>query len=568
MQFPIFQRLGSMKEGCGGGLFGLMFSKNLIIMGFDHESPDKLDFKKMQDNFPTEIDLCGIFKFGDCSDAEAHMEEILTNVDITDNPILLVCNKDNSEFEVKASQWKNGKLETIEYAICSEEQLYRQFVMIRLLGYTELAIEVNESDVKSSFLQLRQKLAYGNVIFQLQNQKVFFDSTNIIGMKNDSTISDLIEMTKKKDDDKKKKETIPIDFKIINIDCLMKKSVDNEKTQTALNFTLEKNKVCIPITIDAIAALHITTNTLALYDILVESLCRTLRLIEDNIHEQLQQSDELSIPESFHFKPDNFGHFYTCVYQQSTPDDDEFLTSRRRELHRQFSLPLVKPQFRRANNYQFDVANSSLLINPHIGLKSTVVDGKQSLVQGRYTYHHYMQDKINDDGWGCAYRSLQTLCSWFRFQGYSDHSVPTHEDIQKYLVKIGDKPKNFINSRQWIGSTEVSICLNGFMNVDSRIMHVSSGGDLASKGSELAYHFETEGTPIMIGGGVLAHTILGVDFNSNTGELKFLILDPHFTGNDELPVVQSKGWCGWKGVNFWDKKAYYNLCMPQRPKIF
>ena len=179
-----------------------------------------------------------------------------------------------------------------------------------------------------------------------------------------------------------------------------------------------------------------------------------------------------------------------------------------------------------------------------------------------------MQDNFDDNGWGCAYRSLQTLCSWFNYQGYSDTPIPTHVDIQKHLVRIGDKPKDFIGSKKWIGSTEVSMCLNEFVKVDSRIMHVSSGSELAYKGSELAYHFEMQGTPIMIGGGVLAHTILGVDFDSNTGELKFLILDPHYTGEDDLGTVQAKGWCGWKGIDFWDKKSYYNLCMPQKPYMF
>lgn len=75
-----------------------------------------------------------------------------------------------------------------------------------------------------------------------------------------------------------------------------------------------------------------------------------------------------------------------------------------------------------------------------------------------------MQDNFDDSGWGCAYRSLQTLCSWFRLQGYTEHPVPSHEAIQKYLVKIGDKPASFVNSRQWIGSTEVSMCLNGKIN--------------------------------------------------------------------------------------------------------
>lgn len=480
-----------------------MYSKNLIIMGFDHESPDKLDFKKMQDNFPTELDLCGIFKFGECSDTEAHMEEILTNVDITDNPILLQCEKSDDAMNVIASQWKNGKLEKIDYEIYSEEQIYRQFAIVRLLGYSEVTIDGSETSIRNQFQSLRMKLAYGNVLFQLQQHKIFFDTTNIIGMSEDSKIADLVELTKKRGGDENerksnKREAVPTDFHVINIDCLMKRSVDADKVQSALNFTLEKNKIVVPITIDAVAVLHSTTNTLALYDILVESLCRTLRLIEENMLEQLQLDDDFSIPESFHYKPAKFGHFYTCIYPNAIPDSDDFLTSKRRELHQQFSLPLNKPIFRRANNYQFELTRSGLLVNPHVGLKSTVADGKQSLVAGNYTYHHYMQDKFNDDGWGCAYRSLQTLCSWFRFQGYSSAAVPSHEDIQRYLVKIGDKPKNFVNSRQWIGSTEVSMCLNGFMDVDSRIMHVSSGAELASKGSELAYHFETEGTPVMV----------------------------------------------------------------------
>lgn len=54
----------------------------------------------------------------------------------------------------------------------------------------------------------------------------------------------------------------------------------------------------------------------------------------------------------------------------------------------------------------------------------------------------------------------------------------------------------------------------------------------------------------MIGGGVLAHTILGVAWNEITGQIKFLILDPHYTGAEDLQVILEKGWCGWKGPDF------------------
>ena len=44
---------------------------------------------------------------------------------------------------------------------------------------------------------------------------------------------------------------------------------------------------------------------------------------------------------------------------------------------------------------------------------------------------------MDDAGWGCAYRSLQTIHSWFRFQHYTRTPVPSLNDIQQTLVDIG-----------------------------------------------------------------------------------------------------------------------------------
>jgi hypothetical protein len=54
------------------------------------------------------------------------------------------------------------------------------------------------------------------------------------------------------------------------------------------------------------------------------------------------------------------------------------------------------------------------------------IGGQVYLVDGAYEYYHYMQDKFNDAGWGCAYRSLQTIVSWFRLQKYTSKPVPGH----------------------------------------------------------------------------------------------------------------------------------------------
>lgn len=90
---------------------------------------------------------------------------------------------------------------------------------------------------------------------------------------------------------------------------------------------------------------------------------------------------------------------------------------------------------------------------------------------------------------------------------------------------------------------------------------------MASRARELASHFDTIGSPVMIGGNNLAHTILGIDFNEQSGQVKFLILDPHYSGGEDIDVILSKGWCGWKDTSFWNQNVTYNMCLPQAPAI-
>ena len=59
------------------------------------------------------------------------------------------------------------------------------------------------------------------------------------------------------------------------------------------------------------------------------------------------------------------------------------------------------------------------------------------------------------------------------------------------------------------------MCITYFTDdlIDCKILNVSSGSELVSKSNELRSHFLSHGTPIMIGGDVYAHTILGVDIS-------------------------------------------------------
>ena len=207
------------------------------------------------------------------------------------------------------------------------------------------------------------------------------------------------------------------------------------------------------------------------------------------------------------------------------------------------------------------------LKSPHLSLEpsKTSSNSLKAFVKGDYNYYHYNQDNINDAGWGCAYRSLQTLFSWFILNTSKGKGkkVPKIPEIQEILVKIGDKDKSIINSNQWIGAVEVNLVLNELLGIDNQIIYISSGKEMNSKGRELIKHFECNGTPVMIGGGVYAYTILGVDYDRIKGECKFLILDPHYSGEDDLKSIINKGFCAWKGIDLFKKEEFYNMCLPQ-----
>ncbi len=68
----------------------------------------------------------------------------------------------------------------------------------------------------------------------------------------------------------------------------------------------------------------------------------------------------------------------------------------------------------------------------------------------------------------------------------------------------------------------------------------------------------------MIGGGVLAWTLLGICTNAK--ESKYLILDPHYTGDDDLKTIVKKGWVAWQPASIFRKDSFYNLCAPIKPK--
>jgi len=300
----------------------------------------------------------------------------------------------------------------------------------------------------------------------------------------------------------------------------------------------------------------------------------------------LREQQKLVQVKVYHFLPPGRVHHVTALYPELAPGAGEEINELKRipirkELHKLLGLPDNRPALRVPMALTFSPPPSASSGGPtqlrlrdvHVGLPVPGIGGTVYTIQGSYDYYHYMQDRFNDNGWGCAYRSLQTICSWFQIQQYTTKSPPGHREIQETLVRLGDKAQGFVGSSNWIGAIELSYLLDDYLGVTSKILTINKGSDIPSHARELIAHFQTQGTPVMIGGGVLAYTLLGIQFNELTGECAFLILDPHYTGGEDLKKIHQGTWVAWKrpgdnaaaGGPLFVNSAFYNFLCPQRP---
>jgi hypothetical protein len=131
------------------------------------------------------------------------------------------------------------------------------------------------------------------------------------------------------------------------------------------------------------------------------------------------------------------------------------------------------------------------IANPHLFLKTETKEKfSQYYVKGLYEYYHYGDHNFNDQGWGCAYRSLETLLSWFRLQQKLKLlTVPTVQEIQNIIDLIDcTSDQKLSNSNTWIGATEVSWVVKKLTGFDCRILHIKDGKDIVEQAEMFRDH--------------------------------------------------------------------------------
>lgn len=217
--------------------------------------------------------------------------------------------------------------------------------------------------------------------------------------------------------------------------------------------------------------------------------------------------------------------------------------------------------------------------------------GAATLVRGPLRYMHYSVDGYADHGWGCGYRTVQTIMSWLAPDA-EPHSIP---EIRRLLAEQQDDP----GPRGWIGCQEAVILLDrprGRDMVSARVVlrHVRSGAEASVLLPELAAHFAAGGGPCMVGGGGDAYskTVVGVALPVEGGgggggggrdegspssihdEGSLLVWDPHYAGGasrtaDTLApsrrALWDGGWVAWRPLSdALRADSFYNVALPQR----
>lgn len=329
-------------------------------MGFNLETTlGQMNYEHIQYKFPAEMDLCGLVKFGDCTDAEAHLSQVFKDVDITDNPALLHCQLGTTT-GLKAAFLLHGKLEDVPYEIMESDALCRDFCFTRLKCHWSIHTLGTESAVRARIHDLRKKISGGSLAFNIDDTKIYVTNTGIQlysydggrrVLDNNSSIQDLItaieeflmqqredleinnrKMNKKHNSAQVKKlnklyGAVGIDYDIINVAALTCKSRDSTNSQNgnqdeqiqimptmSMYILPQDKKFSLPLDIDTMAILSKNTKLSRLYDILIESICRSLRLTEYAIcdqHNARNNNQEEETP--FTLKPARMFNFAPMV---------------------------------------------------------------------------------------------------------------------------------------------------------------------------------------------------------------------------------------------------------------
>lgn len=325
----ILQRLETMDSMVTGYLYGIMYNDTLVVLTFsinvcnNEKNKSLTDYTALQLNLPADIYFCGILHLGECEEINP---DIFKDIDITDNPLLLKYSRSTSELQ--AYFYVHQKLEAVNnFNIISEDDLSQQFVYIRLQA--TLPLVTQDGNMLEALQESRKTIASGKIgiHFPLNNLYLFrTDDTS-----KDTLLKDILSTSKNHEKFLNEPNNINYTGGVEIIDAYMLLKLSGEKSsEESIKYApilqhikrsfdgLECN-----LHIDALSLVNLNVKSSALHAILVESICRNIKLIEMHQENHIESEDlSMKLPNVMHFKPQYCGHLFTLAYPANSTNDN------------------------------------------------------------------------------------------------------------------------------------------------------------------------------------------------------------------------------------------------------
>ena len=184
---------------------------------------------------------------------------------------------------------------------------------------------------------------------------------------------------------------------------------------------------------------------------------------------------------------------------------------------------------------------------------------QQHLVDGLLAYYHYGCDGFDDAGWGCGFRTVQSILSWLSPQ----EPPPSIPELQRLLGHSA-------GTRTWIGVQDAVVILDELHGAQVEVLPLRSGHELPAQLARIESHFSAGGGPLMVGGvaDVYSKTVIGVRHASEDHEGALLILDPHYIGDaaltHDVDTLSAGGWAAWRPLSrALNSGSSYNIALPR-----
>ncbi|KAH7647599.1 hypothetical protein FG379_001856 [Cryptosporidium bovis] len=191
-------------------------------------------------------------------------------------------------------------------------------------------------------------------------------------------------------------------------------------------------------------------------------------------------------------------------------------------------------------------------------LKVKCLNNQLDFIIGDFYFYHFNQDpSIKDIGWTCTYKTVQMVLSWYLINNYTNKHVLSIIEMQE-LIRETDT-LNFeleVGSETVLGIVQASFLLSLYIGVYSCIKFYIGVLEFIHDYEVIVKHFRTIGSPVIANLGEYSYLIVGIQICKGCScsvedSVQYLIVDPHYFGNDDdVEYLYKKNAVSWRGSNF------------------